>query len=215
MKVIDMPASVPSIAARGVYLRMVGPMKAPIRTITPMMKAQARPACQARIAAGPSPIASILEVDRQHDDEDDDEHVRHARAVRHRRHVAPPLLLREPARRDRRNRDFRSAARCRAPAVRARRRCRLAGIWTTKRQSVVRTITLRTTLVKRPKKPFQSPGTHNCTTPPRSCFTVMDPPLILARRGPAGQSNYCAEFLTARSSPRTFSFDGARRLQLG
>ena len=58
MKVIDMPASVPSIAARGVNLRMVGPTKAPINTITPMMKAQARPACQARIAAGPSPIAA-------------------------------------------------------------------------------------------------------------------------------------------------------------
>ena len=33
MNAIEMPASVPSIAARGVYRRIVGPMKAPIRTI--------------------------------------------------------------------------------------------------------------------------------------------------------------------------------------
>ena len=58
MNVIDMPASVPSIAARGVKRRMVGPTKAPISTITPMMKAQASPACQARSAAGPSPMAA-------------------------------------------------------------------------------------------------------------------------------------------------------------
>ena len=56
MKAIDIPANVPSIAARGVSRRIVGPIKAPISTITPIMKAQARPACQARIAAGPSPI---------------------------------------------------------------------------------------------------------------------------------------------------------------
>ncbi len=41
---IEMPASVPSSAARGVKRRIAGPMKAPIRTITPMMKAHARPA---------------------------------------------------------------------------------------------------------------------------------------------------------------------------
>ena len=51
MNAIEMPASVPSIAARGVYLRMVGPTKAPSSTITPMMNAQARPACQARIGS--------------------------------------------------------------------------------------------------------------------------------------------------------------------
>src|SRR5467141_701165 len=34
------------------------------------------------------------------------------------------------------------------------------GRLTTCRHSPVSTITLRTTLVKRPKKPFQSPGTH-------------------------------------------------------
>ena len=54
MNAIEMPASVPSIAARGVYLRIVGPTNAPIRTITPMMNAQASPACQASIGvAGP------------------------------------------------------------------------------------------------------------------------------------------------------------------
>ena len=45
MKLSEMPARVPSRAARGVILRMNGPMKAPISTMTPMMKAQASPAC--------------------------------------------------------------------------------------------------------------------------------------------------------------------------
>ena len=54
MKVSEMPARVPSIAARGVILRMNGPMKAPISTITPMTNAQARPASQARTG---SPVA--------------------------------------------------------------------------------------------------------------------------------------------------------------
>src|SRR5271155_4206839 len=35
-----------------------------------------------------------------------------------------------------------------------------AGRLTTCRQRPVKTMTLRTTLVNRPKKPFQSPGTH-------------------------------------------------------
>ena len=47
MNAIEMPARVPSSAARGVYLRTYGPMKAPIRTMQPMMKHQARPAAQA------------------------------------------------------------------------------------------------------------------------------------------------------------------------
>ena len=51
MKAIEIPASVPSIAARGVNRRMVGPTKAPMSTITPMMNAQASPSCQARIAS--------------------------------------------------------------------------------------------------------------------------------------------------------------------
>ena len=89
MNAIEMPASVPSIAARGVYLRMVGPTNTPSSTITPMMNAQASPACQARIGS------LVLQVDRQHDQEDDDEHVRHARAVGHRGDVAAPLGLGE------------------------------------------------------------------------------------------------------------------------
>ena len=48
MKAIEMPASVPSSAARGVYLRMNGPTNAPSSTITPMMNAHATPACHAR-----------------------------------------------------------------------------------------------------------------------------------------------------------------------
>ena len=52
MKAIEMPARVPSSAARGVYLRMYGPTNAPISTITPMMNAHATPASQA--APGPS-----------------------------------------------------------------------------------------------------------------------------------------------------------------
>ena len=47
MNASEMPASVPSIAARGVRCRIVGPTNAPIRMITPMMKAHARPAIHA------------------------------------------------------------------------------------------------------------------------------------------------------------------------
>jgi hypothetical protein len=39
-----------------------------------------------------------LQVDRQHDQEDDDEHVRHARTIRHRRYIIAPLALGEPPR---------------------------------------------------------------------------------------------------------------------
>jgi hypothetical protein len=51
MKAMEIPASAPSMAARGVYLRTVGPMKAPSVTMMPMMKAQARPASQAAIGS--------------------------------------------------------------------------------------------------------------------------------------------------------------------
>ncbi len=51
MNAIEMPASVPSIAARGVIARIAGPTNAPSSTMTPMMKHQARPACQARIGS--------------------------------------------------------------------------------------------------------------------------------------------------------------------
>ncbi len=49
MKVIEMPASVPSIAARGVNRRTYGPTNAPISTMTPMMNAHARPVSHALI----------------------------------------------------------------------------------------------------------------------------------------------------------------------
>ena len=51
MNVMEMPASVPSIAARGAHLRMYGPTKAPMSTMTPMMNAHARPASQARMGS--------------------------------------------------------------------------------------------------------------------------------------------------------------------
>ena len=51
MNVIEMPASVPSIAARGVTVRIHGPMNAPISTITPMIRHHASPACHASIAS--------------------------------------------------------------------------------------------------------------------------------------------------------------------
>jgi hypothetical protein len=47
MNAIEMPARVPSMAARGVYRRIVGPTKAPIRMITPIRNAHAMPASQA------------------------------------------------------------------------------------------------------------------------------------------------------------------------
>ena len=51
MNVNEIPASVPSSAARGVSLRMVGPMKAPRRMIKPMMNAHASPASHALIGS--------------------------------------------------------------------------------------------------------------------------------------------------------------------
>ncbi len=51
MKVSAMPASMPSIAARGVTLRTHGPKNAPARMISPMMKAQAMPADHALIGS--------------------------------------------------------------------------------------------------------------------------------------------------------------------
>ena len=87
MNAMEMPASVPSIAARGVYLRMVGPTNAPTRMMTPMMKHHARPGLP-----GADRVVG-LQIDRQHDAEDDDEHVRHARPVRHGRHVGAVLAF--------------------------------------------------------------------------------------------------------------------------
>ena len=50
MKATEMPARVPSIAARGVKRRIVGPMNAPRMTIRPMNRAHSRPASQASTA---------------------------------------------------------------------------------------------------------------------------------------------------------------------
>ena len=57
MNAIEMPASVPSSAACGVYLRMTGPMNAPSNTMTPMMNDQAIPAVQATSGL---PVASAI-----------------------------------------------------------------------------------------------------------------------------------------------------------
>ena len=51
MNAIEMPASVPSIAARGVSARIFGPTNAPISTMMPMMKHHARPARHAIIGS--------------------------------------------------------------------------------------------------------------------------------------------------------------------
>ena len=85
MKVIEMPASVPSMAARGVSLRMYGPTNAPIMHDDADHE---RPR-----QAGLPGLHRILgvQVDRQHDHEDDDEHVRHAGAVRQCRDVGAVL----------------------------------------------------------------------------------------------------------------------------
>ena len=57
MNVMEMPASAPSSAARGVNFRIHGPKKAPISTMHPMMNAQASPARQA-FSASPDSMAT-------------------------------------------------------------------------------------------------------------------------------------------------------------
>ena len=74
----------------GRVLADVGPTKAPIRTMMPMMNAHARPGLPG------APSFPGRRADRQHDHEDDDEHVRHARPVGHRRDVVAALAFREP-----------------------------------------------------------------------------------------------------------------------
>jgi hypothetical protein len=51
MKAIEMPASVPSMAARGVYLRTVGLTKAPSSTMAPMTRHHTGPERQASNAS--------------------------------------------------------------------------------------------------------------------------------------------------------------------
>ena len=89
MNAIEMPASVPSIAARGVIARIAGPTNAPMQHDDADDEAPREPGVPRddRVLG--------LEVHRQHDQEHDDEHVRHARAVRHRGDVAAALLLAE------------------------------------------------------------------------------------------------------------------------
>ena len=47
MNVMEIPARAPSIAARGVHLRIHGPKIAPSRMMNPTMNAHASPACHA------------------------------------------------------------------------------------------------------------------------------------------------------------------------
>jgi hypothetical protein len=57
MNAIEIPASVPSSAACGVYRRMTGPMNAPSSTMRPMMNDHAIPAVQAMTGF---PVASAI-----------------------------------------------------------------------------------------------------------------------------------------------------------
>ena len=75
MKVMEMPASEPSSAARGVIRRITGPMKPPIISTKLCTNTQVSPASQAW-------MGSLVVEDRQHHHEGDDEHVRHAGARR-------------------------------------------------------------------------------------------------------------------------------------
>ena len=86
---MEIPASVPSIAARGVYFRMVGPMNAPANTTAAddERPGQTQAPSQNRIVG--------LEIHGQHDQEHDDEHMRNARSVRERRNVIAAFAFRE------------------------------------------------------------------------------------------------------------------------
>jgi hypothetical protein len=86
IKAIEIPASAPSIAARGVYLRIVGPTNAPSRMM--MCPGEARLPGKDRVAR--------LQVRRQHDKKDDDKHVRNGRSVRQGGDVVAALALAEP-----------------------------------------------------------------------------------------------------------------------
>ena len=86
MNVNEIPASVPSSAARGVSLRMVGPMKAPRRMIKPMMNAHASPVSHALIGSWVAKNVGSM-ITSVHE-----EHVWHARAVRYCGDVVAPLL---------------------------------------------------------------------------------------------------------------------------
>ena len=57
MNAIDTPASVPSSAARGVILRMIGAMKPPAISTKLWMNTQVRPASQPLIG---SPVLSVI-----------------------------------------------------------------------------------------------------------------------------------------------------------
>ena len=120
MKVMEMPASVPSIAARACTCGCTGRRRRRARMIRPMMNAQARP--------GRPGLHRVLgrQVRRQHDHERHDEHVRHARPVGHRGDVgallAPGELAREVEVEDVADQQLR----CRARAAGRRRRRRRA-----------------------------------------------------------------------------------------
>ena len=60
MKAMATPASVPNMAARGVYLRMVGPVTTPNSTTMPTINAQMRPSRQARTESFVAMYAGIM-----------------------------------------------------------------------------------------------------------------------------------------------------------
>ena len=90
MKVMEMPASEPSNAARGVILRMIGAMKPPAIRTKLWTNTQVSPASQAWIGS------LVLSRMGKHDYEGDDEHVRHAGARRKRADICAARLLRQP-----------------------------------------------------------------------------------------------------------------------
>jgi hypothetical protein len=72
-----------------------------------------------------------------------------------------------------------------------------AGSCTTYRHSVVSTITFNSTFVNKPKKPFQSPGTHQRATP---CPFVMSFPLFSFRPG-LGPASACKKLFESLTQP--------------
>ena len=95
MNAIEIPASEPSIAARGVHRRIHGPTSAPQQHDHADDERPGQP--------GPPGLDRVTraQLHRQHHHEDDDEHVRHRRAVGQGGHVRPALAPGQPAGQDR------------------------------------------------------------------------------------------------------------------
>ena len=95
MNAIEIPASEPSIAARGVHRRIHGPTSAPQQHDHADDEGPGEPGLPGLDRV------TRAQLHRQHHHEDDDEHVRHRRAVGQRGHVRPALAPGQPAGQDR------------------------------------------------------------------------------------------------------------------